>query len=210
MQIRWEIILSFVTAITAIVALIQTQRQISISNKQSLFEKRIEAYLVGKGLLQLFKENQRSLSCKGKGPYMAIEVDFAWLTNNSFLESITDAIGTPLEMPGHRIYLMKMEEIKTVSTKIHFLFSGKEAYKLAEYVLSYQELLTQMYKYKILLVNMHKASEKFNWDFEYTLNKFDEAQQRSELQSALDKLQQTFTYIENRNVVDKIERQIKL
>ena len=103
-----------------------------------------------------------------------------------------------------------MEEIKTVSTKIRFLFSGKEAYKLAEYVLSYQELLTQMYKYKILLVNMHKASEKFNWDLEYTLTKFDEAQQSSELQSALDKLQQTFMYIENKNVVDKIERQIKL
>lgn len=67
MQIRWEIILSFVTAITAIVALVQTQRQMSISNKQSLFEKRIEAYLVAKGLLQLFKENQRSLSCKDKG-----------------------------------------------------------------------------------------------------------------------------------------------
>lgn len=210
MQIKWEIILSFVTALAAIIALVQTQRQITISNKQSLFEKRVETYLIAKGLLELYKEHQHCLCRKGKGPYKAIETDFTWLTNNSFLESITKAISTPLQNPDHKIYLIKMEELKNTSTKIEFMFSGKEASKLAEFVLLYQNLLTQMYKYKILLTNMQEFSQKNNWDFDYALKYFNEPQQRKELSNSLDRLQQIYTYIENKNIIDKIEIQIKL
>ena len=210
MQINWEIILSFVTAGTAIIAIIQTQRQIKISNNQSLFEKRIEMYLVAKGLLQLYKENQHSLSCKGEGPYMAIEVDFTWLTNNSYLETITSAIDPPLKMPNHRNYLMKMEELKVVATKIKFLFSGKEANRLSEYVLAYRNLLIQMYKYKILLCKMHEASEQYKWDFDYAATNFKEPQQRNELTSALNTLHQAYKCIEMEKAEDKIVKQIKL
>ena len=44
---------AIVTAFIAIIALFQTHKQIKNSNKQFLFDKRLDKYLLAKGLLEL-------------------------------------------------------------------------------------------------------------------------------------------------------------
>lgn len=56
--------------------------------------------------------------------------------------------------------------VKDASTKIKYIFNGKVAILLGDYVLRYQELLFKMYQYQILLKNMHKASQDFRLTIE--------------------------------------------
>ena len=167
----WNFWFSVITAVVAIIALVQTKQQIKLSNKQYLFDNRVEHYLIAKGLIQLYESNKTLLTVKNNEPSFAIDFIFAQMTNNTFLEKITDVIAHPLENPYHKEFLIKIEIMKDVSVKIKFIFGGKFATLLGNYVLCYQELLFKMYQYQILLNKMQKSAQDFN----LTLDKAQEA-----------------------------------
>ncbi len=50
------IIFSVITSITAIIALIQANRQMKLSNKQQLFDRRLKVYMTVHGLLELYRQ----------------------------------------------------------------------------------------------------------------------------------------------------------
>ena len=89
----WNFWLSLITGLTAVIALVLTLMQIRLSNKQSLFERRLECYLKIDGLMQLYKENQKLLETERKDePLFAVDLEFLWLTNNTYLEEIQGII----------------------------------------------------------------------------------------------------------------------
>ena len=61
---RLEFWCSVITALTAILALVLSVRQISLSNKHQLFDRRMEAYMLTNGLIALCKDNYMWLSPK--------------------------------------------------------------------------------------------------------------------------------------------------
>ena len=83
-----NIVLSTVVAITAIFALFQTHRQIKLSNKQFLFNRRLDKYLLAKSLIELYKDNINLLDYKDNKDDEAIIVDFQFinLTNIEYLK----------------------------------------------------------------------------------------------------------------------------
>lgn len=74
---------SVITACVAITALIQTQVQIRLSNKQHLFDKRVESYLIAIGLLRLYENNYSSFDGQDE-PFLAVDVQFSFFTNSTF------------------------------------------------------------------------------------------------------------------------------
>ena len=88
------------------------------------------------------------------------------MTNNTYMEQMVDVISHPLEEPYHKKFLIRLEELKEISTKIKFIFSGKEAILLGDYILHYQELLFKMYQYQILLGKLKDASQEFRLTIE--------------------------------------------
>ena len=62
---------SVISAIIAVVALIQTQSQIKLSNKHQLFERRLNNFFAFYGLYELYKENKTLFKQKTKKEYFA-------------------------------------------------------------------------------------------------------------------------------------------
>lgn len=206
----WNFWLSVITVIVALIALWQTQKQIHLSNKQHLFDKRVEYYLIAKGLKQLYEKNQSQLKFKEDTSVMALDLIFVWMTNNTYLEKLADVIKHPLKQPYHSVFLVKMEELKNVSTKIRFTFNGKSAIYFERYVLCYQDLLFNMYQYQILFERMRTYAEDNEATPEETKQKFDEKKYREGLQKAVENLKQAYDTIKKENAEKKIEKQIKL
>jgi len=141
---------------------------------------------------------------------MEIDFIFAQLTNNTYLEKITGIITHPLEQPYHKEFLIKMETLKEISTKIKLIFEGKEAVFLGNYVLCYQELLFKIYQYQILLEKMDKTSQKFKWTLDKAQETLGEKQQREELQRTIRDLKEAYNAMKKEQIEEKIQKQIKL
>lgn len=208
-SIDFSVLTSIVTAFAAIIALGLTNRQIKLSNRQHLFDKRIENYLIATGLIQLYRKSCNSIN-NIDGPRFAIDREFMYLTNNSYLQGITPAIINPLEEQSHKELLIKLENLKEVATKIKFLFSDDVSILLADFVLCYKELLFEMYRYRLIEKRIQEENEKHELIYEQLLEKFDEKKYRDEVQQALDNLKQADSMLKKKSVEEQIEKAIKL
>ena len=206
----WNFWLSTITASVAIFAVIQTNKQIKLSNKQHLFDKRVEIYIIATGLIQLYRTNCIHFNDEEDEPMFTIDLYFLWLTNNTFLEGITPAIKNTQKEPFHKELLIKLESLKEVSTKIKFLFSDDVSELLGNFVFSYQELLFSMYKYKIVLDKIYEVNKGHILTLEEIQQSVGEEKHRIKLQKPLDNLKQADIMLRKEKVEEKIKKQIKL
>jgi hypothetical protein len=202
---------SIFTAVVAIIAIIQTQQQIKLSNKQHLFDKRLEIYLIAEGLIQLFRSNSALIEKTLKDEsILAVDYLFSLMTNNAYLEQSTVVIGNTLKEPYHKGFLIKLEDIKDNATKIRLLLSGNTADVLGDFIFSYQELLYAMYQYQIYLDKMKEACKEIKSSSMDTQFKAGEREMRIILQSTFDNLTQAYSKLKEKNVYEQIKKQIKL
>ncbi|SMC17481.1 hypothetical protein SAMN02745134_00345 [Clostridium acidisoli DSM 12555] len=208
----WKSLIPIVSSVVAIVAVILTYKQIKLSNKQHLFDKRMENYIIATGLIKLYRSNCNDINNEKDEPMLSNDFDFNSLTNNTYLEQITCAIDNPLKEPNHKELLIKLENLKEVATKIKFLFSGNASNLLGDFVLRYQELLFEMYRYQIILDKIIKQNENGNHalEFDELAKKFKEEKYRDRVQKAFNNLKQANSCLEKENVEEQIEKQIRL
>lgn len=155
---------SIVTAGTAVIALFQTARQIRVSNKQNLFEKRMDVLIKVTDLMKLYEENRKiMIEDNNKDDSIVLMVDFNFenLTNNSYLEDITICVHKTLEQPYQKQLLTRLEEIRDISIKIMYLFPDKQAKVLSEFTYNYQSTLFSIYQYQIFSNHIRKDSIEF-------------------------------------------------
>lgn len=209
----WNFWFSVITAVIAIVALIQTSRQIRLNNKQHLFDRRLDIYLKIDGLVSLYKEHRNTLESKNEDePLLAADLDFIWLTNNSYLESITGAISEPLVEPQHKEFLIKREELKQLSAEAELVFKGNAASDIRDFIFCYEELLFGLYQYQIIIEKMKEYSnfKPHKATLEQTQEGVGEPEHRKKLLSVYDELKEAYIIIEKNDVIRKLKKQIKL
>lgn len=209
----WNFWLAIFTAGTALFAIFQTQRQIKLSNKQQLFDSRMEAWEKINGLLQLMGDRSNQFSSEKDIP-LELTIPFIDLTNNAYLSECLKIIGHELENPMHSNFLLKMEELRVLAQKIRFLFSGNAATLCSNFVFEYQVLLREMYKYNILMRDVDKNAQQYKLEHpdprKYFAQRLGEPQRRKELEEEYDKLKGIYELIKQEEVVSKIEKQISL
>lgn len=209
---NWDFALSAITATTAVIALMLTFWQIRLNNKQSLFDRRLEAFLKVRGLVQLYEENKSVLiPSKEDGPDLSAEITFLRMTNNAYLEEIGRTIYSPLKEPAHEQFLKKLEDIKQLVVETELIFNGRNIVKtVCSFIANYEELLFELYQYQILLNHMEEYSKKFQATLEDSQKKFHEPECRKSLFATYETINASYNLIVQANAIIKLKKQIKL
>lgn len=205
---------AIITAVIAIIALFQTHVQIKISNKQFLFDKRLDKYLLAKGLLELYKDNKKLLDYNSCPDDKAIIVDYQFinLTNNNYLKDVTRIINEPKNNDFKNDFLVKIEELKKLSTEIKFLFPNKSGQLLGNFIMKYQNILMELYKYQIIsdLINDDNIPRKNKPTYIELQKEYGELQHRHRLYNAINELKKSYYDALDKKAINKVEKSIKL
>ena len=196
---------SIITALTAIIALFQTWKQIKVSNKQNLFEKRINVLIKVTGLMKLYEENRNLMiddNEKDDSAVLMVDFNFENLTNNTYLEDIAICIHKSLEQPYQKQLLTRLEELRNISTSIMYLFPDKQAKALSDFVFNYQNTLFTIYQYQILSNNIRNASIKFKTDAHETAKQLNEPKHREKLLLSYKKLEESYKKIITEDIIE--------
>jgi hypothetical protein len=148
-----NIVVSTVSAAIAIVALFQTKRQIALSNKQQLFDRRLSRYTEVNTIYSLYAANKLQLKDESVF-YHTNDLIFSWLTNCADLEEMVLAVANPLHQKEQKILLTKYEKLKNAAVEISMVFDGDAAEIAGEFVSSFADLLKAMYQQQVFISNL--------------------------------------------------------
>lgn len=199
----------YISAIVAIIALLISCYQARLSNKQSLFNRRLNIWLTVDKLMGVYAKNAKNLKHEDE-QQMAIDLQFVWLTNTTYLQSISASINKVLDADLQLKVHFKLDEMRSLAMEARFCFKGKSGEAIAEFIEAYQSLLFSMYQYQILFKMMSKKAKEYQWTLEQASEKLHEPDQRKDLfekESALAASYKTLCQLNKRGA---IQRQIKL
>lgn len=151
----------YISAIVAIIALLISCYQARLSNKQSLFNRRLNIWITVDILMSVYAKNAKNLEHNDE-PQMAIGLLFEWLTNTTYLQSISTSIKHVLDADPQLKLHLKLDEMKSLAMEARFCFKGKSGDTIADFIEAYQSLLFSMYQYQILLDKMSQMQRNIN------------------------------------------------
>lgn len=199
----------YISAIVAIIALLISCYQARLSNKQSLFNRRLNIWITVDKLMSVYAKNTKNLEHDDE-PQMAMERLFVWLTNTTYLQSISASINHVLDADSQLKLHLKLDEMKSLAMEARFCFKGKSGNAIAEFIEAYQSLLFSMYQYQILLNKMSQSAKEYQWTLVQASEELREPNQRKNLfekESALAVSYMTLCQLNKRGT---IQRQIQL
>lgn len=203
-----------ITAFIAIIALFQTHKQIGVNNKQFLFDKRLNKYLIARGLLELYKDNEKLLdfSKKRDNEPIIVDIHFINLTNNKYLKDVASIINDPKNNEFKNNFLVKIEELKQLSKEVRFLFQNKSGLSLGDFIMKYQNVLMELYNYQIILDLMKndEIPRKNKPTYNELQKDYGELKHRYKLYRAIDDLKKSYDEVVNKKIINKIEKSITL
>lgn len=203
-----------ITAFIAIIALFQTHKQIGVNNKQFLFDKRLNKYLIARGLLELYKDNEKLLdfSKKRDNEPIIVDIHFINLTNNKYLKDVASIINNPKNNEFKNNFLVKIEELKQLSNEVRFLFQNKSGLSLGDFIMKYQKVLMELYNYQIILDLMKndEIPRKNKPTYNELQKDYGELKHRYKLYRAIDDLKKSYDEVVNKKIINKIEKSITL
>ena len=144
----------------------------------------------------------------------AIIVDYQFinLTNNNYLKDVTCIINEPKNNEFKNNFLVKIEELKQLSNEVRFLFPNKSGLLLSNFIMKYQNVLMELYKYQIVLDLMKKDEipRKNKPTYNELQNEYGELKHRHRLYDAIDNLKKSYHEVVSKKTVNEIEKSIKL
>ncbi len=210
------IVLSVVSIIIAIVAIRQTNKEIRNHNKQTLFEKRIDNYIVCRKLYETLKENIDLLKYKTEDKESPIDVTYPtiMIMNCTFLEEAAKVMGDVNNYELRKIFLKTLENIEEEAEKCRLLFDETIAMSAFEFLMSYKDFLMQCYKYQILDIYMLEHNKKIPssrpMDYVELQKYYKEPAERKKLIVSEKKLKKAYRKMSSEQIIAKIQAATRL
>lgn len=199
----------YVSTIVAIIALLISCYQARLSNKQSLFNRRLNIWITVDKLMSVYAKNAKNLEHDDE-PQMAVDLLFVWLANTTYLQSISASINNVLDAEHQLNLHLKLDEMSSLAMEARFCFKGKSGDAIAEFIEAYRSLLFSMYQYQILFNKMLQSSKEYQWTLEQASEKLLEPDQRKDLFEKESALAVSYKTLCQQNKRGAIQRQIKL
>ena len=199
----------YISAIVAIIALLISCYQARLSNKQSLFNRRLNIWITVDKLMSVYVKNAKDLEHDDE-PQMDIDLQFALLTNTTYLQSISTSINHALDAEPQLNLHLKLDEMKSLAMEARFCFKGKSGNAIAEFIEAYQSLLFSMYQYQIPLNKMLQNAREYQWTLEQASEKLHEPDQRQDLFERESSLAASYKTLCQQNKRGAIQWQIQL
>lgn len=198
-----------ISAIVAIIALLISCYQARLSNKQSIFARRLNIWITVDKLMSVYAKNAKNLK-QNDEPQMAIDLLFQWLTNTTYLQSISVSIKNVSDDDLQLKLHLKLDEMRSLAMEARFCFKGKSGDAIAEFLEAYQSLLFSMYQYQTLVKMMSEKAKEFQWTLEQASEKLHEPERRKDLFEKENALAASYKTLCLHNKRGAIQRQIKL
>ncbi len=210
MGINWEMVLSVITIVVAIIALFQTSKQLKINNKQALFDRRLVAYLRIIELVELTKQNENHLEISKDSDnfFMTIPLHFSWFTNSPELEKIGSVIDAELGTTSHKRFLHQLAQLEKLSLEARLIFDKPDSDKLSQFVMSYKKFLFSMFQYQILFNHLQENMERWSWSYEEACQRLGVKEEQENVMKVATQLKQNYLVLTK--CLPDIENQIKL
>ena len=199
----------YISAIVAIIALLISCYQARLSNKQSLFNRRLNIWITVDKLMSVYVKNVKDLEHDDE-PQMAVGQLFECLTNTTYLQSISASINKVLDADLQLKLHLKLDEMKSLAMEARFCFKGKSGDTIADFIEAYQSFLFSMYQYQILIKKMLQSSKEYQWTLEQASEKLHELDQRKDLFEKESALSASYKTLCLQNKRGAIQRQIQL
>lgn len=134
-------ILSIITIIVAVKAFNQGNKQIELSNKQCLFEKRTQKFIKLNEFVESYENNRELLKYAEQIP----EFLFQMLSKGSLLDDkfIEEKIISNSEQEK---FLKEMENYRTIALEISILWDSEESKLASNFVYAFVGLLMNLFK----------------------------------------------------------------
>lgn len=113
----------------------------------------------------VYAKNAKDLKQEDE-PQMAVDRLFIWLTNTTYLQSISGSINKALDADFQLKLHLKLDEMSSLAMEARFCFKGKSGDAIAEFIEAYQSLLFSIYQYQILLNKMSQSAKVYQWTLE--------------------------------------------
>lgn len=198
---------TIIAIIISVCALFQTKKQIQISNKQHLFERRLEKYHLFYTLLNLYKDNLTLAN--SDDIYEYVQDLFVYLTNCTFLEAIGPAIQNPTESQLHKDYLKKLESLEKYAVECTFIWNNEDGQLISCFIKQYAEFLRSMYKQQTF-IKKTEDGKYASLTLEQKQEKLKNEAYKIGLYDTRKLINETFNQIIDNNLIERIQKDIYL
>ncbi|HBI62158.1 MAG TPA: hypothetical protein DDY31_13265 [Lachnospiraceae bacterium] len=213
MEFSVDNLIGSISAIIAVIALLQSKKALDVSNKQHLFDRRLSLYLTLQTLLQTYEDNRNTLKDRQNGNLLfEAKLLLFLLANNSYLESVQRVTGENREDSQHKKFLIKLSDMRSIGKTLQIVFRKQGGNTLAEFVFAYAELLSDFYKCIVCTESCKENNESMPPRYRKSL---EDAQKEGkkyeeEVTNTIARLEQIYQKIVSEKMLSKTEKVLKL
>ena len=183
--------------------------QIGLSNRQSLFDRRLDVWLKVQELVRLYQKREGDIE-RGDEPIMVADYIFECLTNTTLLQEVAPAIHHTLEHDYQLKLHLKLDEMRHISQEAKYAFKGRASANISSFVFDYQSLLFALYQYQCIMNKMKEQAQERGLTLEEASCAVNEMPYRSCLFEAEKRLSCSCAALTKLDMVERVERQIRL